>query len=294
MIININCFFLVDTDLSEDENYDPGQESTEEYTEESRTRKPKLRSDAPDNIAEVQKILNYVCWTIPSFPVLTIEFTKIQINIKGKLQEALFNASDFRISQLKLPCKIEYTSFCQIDISGSPMLVLWKWKPWILPGLSDNESEESMSTISTISSNNENEINSEREEHTLPFKVLGVAHCTQRQKHLKEAYIKLRNYNNCVDSIKAKIEPDPQNAFDENAIAVSINYGDGWKLIGFIAKELTKYIHPQIRMNNIKEVSIESICYRVTYAMIGYYAKLNITRIGAWEGAIISASRNVE
>jgi hypothetical protein len=72
MIININCFFLVDTDLSEDENYDPGQESTEEYTEESRTRKPKLRSDAPDNIAEVQKILNYVCWTIPSFPVLTI------------------------------------------------------------------------------------------------------------------------------------------------------------------------------------------------------------------------------
>ena len=40
---------------------------------------------------------------------------------------------------------------------------------------------------------------------------------------------------------KATIEPDPDNDFDVNAIRVLIDYGTGFKHVGFRAEELTKY-----------------------------------------------------
>ena len=43
--------------------------------------------------------------------------------------------------------------------------------------------------------------------------------------------------------VKAMIEPDPNNDFDANAIRVLIDYGTGFKHVGFIAEELKRYVY---------------------------------------------------
>ena len=87
--------------------------------------------------------------------------------------------------------------------------------------------------------------------HTRPFKVMGVVYKTERQNHLKAACMKMQDDANFV--VKAMIEPDPDNDFDANAIRVLIDYGTGFKHVGFIAEELTKYVHPVLN-------STECIC----------------------------------
>lgn len=77
--------------------------------------------------------------------------------------------------------------------------------------------------------------------HTLLFKVLDVVYKSERQNHLKAACIKMKDDPKSV--FKATIEPDPDNDFDANAIRVLIDYGTGFKHVGFIAEELTKYAH---------------------------------------------------
>lgn len=97
------------------------------------------------------------------------------------------------------------------------------------------------------------------------------------------------------EEVSAYISPEPTNIEDENAIAVYINYGlYPYLIIGYIAKELTRYIHPLLANNSIISVSLEEVKFRVTWAKTGYYAKLSITRKGQWPGPVIRASRGVQ
>ena len=58
----------------------------------------------------------------------------------------------------------------------------------------------------------------------------------ERQKHLELAF-KKKEKENIV--IQAKVEPEPDNMFDANAIRVLIDYGFGFEHVGYIAQELT-------------------------------------------------------
>ena len=124
--------------------------------------------------------------------------------------------------------------------------------------------------------------------HTFPLKVLGVSY-KNRQIHLKCASEKLKRN----EEVKIKIEPDPDNDNDKNAIAVLINYGSGWIIVGYIASELTCYLHSVIESNSIV-VAISHIRLRVTFMLTGYYLTINITRKEQWCPQIITASKRVK
>ena len=82
-------------------------------------------------------------------------------------------------------------------------------------------------------SDDSNEENDSSEiEHTVPFKVLGTAY-KGRQIILKNAYECLENNKD----VQAQLQPEPENDYDQNAIAVLINCGSGWNKVGYIAKE---------------------------------------------------------
>ena len=130
---------------------------------------------------------------------------------------------------------------------------------------------EPAETGNEVTSSDENP-SGDDSDHTLPFKVLGVAF-KHRQRHLEAAFQKLEN----GEEVKVDIKPEPDNDYDSNAIAVLLNYGSGWYTVGYIAKELTNEIHPLLKSSNIK-VGISHIRFRLTYSLIGYYLTLNITR----------------
>ena len=56
----------------------------------------------------------------------------------------------------------------------------------------------------------------------------------------------------------AKLQQEPENDYNQNAIAVLINFGSGWNKVGYIAKELTSELHPLIDNGNIKVNVAES------------------------------------
>ena len=152
-------------------------------------------------------------WTVESFPVLTIHFVKLSIEIDGKTLNGLVNQDDFNnLRSQKLPCEGTCHSHCQISIDGAEHTVLWKWELLLeLPDDVDSFSEGS-SVVSCISetdmsdmsdtsigdvnlgddlSDNETDDDDTPIYHTLPFKVMGVAHTNQSQTHLTRANIRM-------------------------------------------------------------------------------------------------------
>ena len=78
---------------------------------------------------------------------------------------------------------------------------------------------------------------------------------------------------------------------NKNAIAIDINHDSGYFHCGYIASELTQYVHPLIAADEIVDVSLEDIKLRVYFANMGCYTKVLITRKGAWEEFVIYRCR---
>ena len=215
-------------------------------------------------------------WTVPCLPVLTIKWRKAEISWNGVVKKALVRASDQRVIQLKTPVCVTVSSSCSIEIEHDKYTVLWEW---------DNATDELHVVRPGISGDtNNDEGDSEEEEealvlHTLPFKVLGVAHKLERQEHLEAAFNKITKENLVVC---AKIQPEPDNMFDANAIGVLIDYGLGFKHVGYIAQELTRFIHPVIKHGRLQLATVYEIKFRTAWAKTGYFMTLQLTCKGEW------------
>ena len=42
----------------------------------------------------------------------------------------------------------------------------------------------------------------------------------------------------------AKLQQGPENDYDQNAVALLVNFGSGWNKLGYFAKELTSGLQP--------------------------------------------------
>ena len=73
----------------------------------------------------------------------------------------------------------------------------------------------------------------------------------------------------------AKLQQGPENDYDQNAVALLVNFGSGWNKLGYIAKELTSELQPLSDNGNIK-VNAAHIHFRVNYLQVGYYLTINI------------------
>ena len=126
-------------------------------------------------------------------------------------------------------------------------------------------------------------------QHKLGFKCIGAAHEKPRQAFLKVAERKLHK-DKCL--VQVKLRPEPTNERDNNAIAIDMDFGTGWFHIGYIASELTKFLHPLLEKGKILDVSVEHIYFRVFFAKIGYYPLISITRRGQWEKYVVHRCRS--
>ena len=123
--------------------------------------------------------------------------------------------------------------------------------------------------------------------HTCAFKVLGTCHSTERQTILEEADEHLHEYNRPVD---VSLEKEPDNIYDENAIAVFIRNDVAWHKAGYIASQLTQHVSPFMTG---RDLCVKHIKLCTTYSRIGFYITINLSKKGAWHPTVVKASKSV-
>ena len=168
------------------------------------------------------------------------------------------------------------TSFCNITLDGESYLVLW-----------DLCKDTHMDASVPEDVSGKNDLTDEL--HTLPFKVLGSCYCVSRQRALEEAYEFLNDFNRPVF---VKLEEDPENKHDRNAIGVFLMTRDEYVLAGYIASELTKYLHPLMATKKLA-VDVKHVRFCTTYLRMGYYLTIDITKNGMWPEEVVKASKKV-
>lgn len=171
------------------------------------------------------------------------------------------------------------TSSCEITINGKAFKVLWTFEGTVSSDLgTEQEAREQKHEIF------------EETPRTLPFKVMGTCYATERQDALEKAYEMLYDFNRPVF---VRLCPEPENNDDPNAIAVQINYDEDepYYTVGYIARELTRYLHPVIEQ---LEVSIHNIRFCTTFQRIGFYIAINITKPCLWDEHVVAASKKVK
>ena len=127
--------------------------------------------------------------------------------------------------------------------------------------------------------------------YTLPFKVIGAAHHRNLQDNLETGYQKM--YDEKI-GLAARLTPEPDNEYDKMAILVEIDWGDGFKPVGWIPSELTKFIHPILNEKEYLSVSVKHIKFRVLTNHVGFYITINVSKEGEWHKDVIRASKGVK
>ena len=216
-------------------------------------------------------------WKIPCFPVMEVEFKRGWAIINGQRQKILLSKDN---SRLKCPVTVRCTSHCTITIRGENFFVMWTHQE-----IKEATSSEQLDLIPT------NQNSNVHVKHTLPFKVMGVAYSKEAQDYLEAAYDHLYVTKGLVH---AKVFPEPENAHDNKAVAVSIKYKDDWCKVGYIAAELTKHLHAVWSDGLDFEVTVKHIKFRTSYLKVGFYITINLTRKGEWEPEVIRAAKKVQ
>lgn len=219
-------------------------------------------------------------WKIPCFPVMAIEFILAWAIINGQRQKILLSKAS---SRLKCPVNVRCFSHCTITIHSEIFLVMWNYQE-IKDTTSAELNNPEQSDLFPMYQQSD-------VKHTLPFKVMGVAYSKEAQDHLEAAYDHLYVAKKIVH---ARVFPEPENAHDKNAIAVSIKYSDDWCKVGYIATELTKYLHAVWFDGLDFEVTVKHIKFRTSYLKVGFYITINLTRKGEWEPEVIKAPKKVQ
>ena len=123
--------------------------------------------------------------------------------------------------------------------------------------------------------------------YTATFKVLGTQHHLQMQNNLEEAYV---TYHDAGLPVKACLTSEPDNDKDSSALLVQLDYGKGLKPAGYIAKEMTQFLHPLLTSNAPVTVAVKHIKFGTLRSQIGYYMALNVTNQGLWDKVVQAAS----
>jgi hypothetical protein len=251
--------------------------------------------DVTSNLLEFKSIKNKsFSWKIPGFPVMEIEFTEATCIWNGQRKTILLKKKH----NIKRHDKVTCTSCCTISVNGVNREVIWKWQH-------DDKNDQNAEQQRQEEEDKDEETDHEEEEddegdddveeeelilHTVPFKVMGVTYSVEAQRHLEKVYTK---WTEMKDKVQTKVEPEPSNNFDANAIVVLFKYEQNWVKLGYIAAELTKYVHLALQNGSLTAVAIKHIKFCTTYMKVGFYMTLELTKKGEWDSVVCKASKKV-
>lgn len=119
--------------------------------------------------------------------------------------------------------------------------------------------------------------------HTVVFKCIG---CTKDPSY-QETLARVAQLRNGGKEIDCKLEPEPENPIDSEAIAFKCNVDGAWGCVGYVVREALTEVHRAIQEKKITEVSVEWVKFIIYWRTPGWYAGINVTRIGEWSQTVI-------
>ena len=239
-------------------------------------------------IIQINRFFSF-SWRIPCFPVMAIEFVYVCFKKGSDILDGVIQKDAVDNVQRGV---YNCTSHCQIRVESKPYTVLWT----LIPVQKAGHTAPSVSVTTVCDSDtSDDDIDSYEHSdpvatHCLPFKVMGTCYSKARQDSLQEAFEYLYEHNRPV---YARLQAEPENTHDKNAIAVYLMSSSDYEKVGYIAAELTRYLHPLLNDPSL-EVSVKNIRFCTTFLMIGFYVTINITKRGQWDKQVIRASRTVK
>lgn len=116
------------------------------------------------------------------------------------------------------------------------------------------------------------------EEDTVAFKVIGSLKEPIYQSTLKEVAESLRR----DEDVPIDIIPEPNNPWDKKAIAFVCTLDKKQQRIGYVVRECVNAVHNALSNGSVKKTKFAWCKYRTFNGHLGYYAAVNITKMGKW------------
>jgi len=230
-------------------------------------------------------------WEIPCFPVIKLEFVRVLYKIGTEVLDGVIQK---KVATNTQRGKFMCTSHCRIKVQDKNYTVLWNLVPMRtgqtnLQSVLNHQSEDDDESEDNHDLDKPDE-SDETISHCLPFKVLGTCYSPSRQKALEEAFEYLYEHNRPVF---VKLEAEPDNPVDKHAIAVYVMSSSNYEKVGYVASELTQFVHPVLKDPTL-EVSVQRIWFCTVFQQIGFYITINITKSGSWDKKVVKASSKVK
>lgn len=173
------------------------------------------------------------------------------------------------------------------------VFVAYTWA-WIVPETSGTMDDDTTTgTSETVMQNDESDDEEEDEPdrfdtsfitHTVVFKCIGANRDENHQSALRMAARAIKNGSN----VPVKLEREPDNPKDSNAIAFHCYIEEDWRRIGYVVKEALADVDDALKTNKILSVKFAWVKFLLCWSHSGpgYYAGISISKQGDW-------SRNV-
>ena len=190
-------------------------------------------------------------------------------------------------------------------------LVIWEWKfmdgteldygsddedsldedvtviPETPPPYASDEEEKAEDKTENSGEENEN-ANAESDSilpvtHTVTFKCIG---CTKENAY-QEILKCIAQMQHRGEDVPCKIQPEPENPIDSEAIAFKCKLDDQWHTIGYVVKEVLKEVHEALAQNKVTNVSIDWVKFVIYWKTPGWFAGIKITKIGEWSRTVV-------
>ena len=89
--------------------------------------------------------------------------------------------------------------------------------------------------------------------------------------------------------ILVKLEKEPSNPYDSNAIAFMCLTKNNWERIGYVVSEALADVNEAISNNKILKTFFSWLKYIVYYKQPGWYAGISVTRSGSWPRTVMQS-----
>ena len=167
------------------------------------------------------------------------------------------------------------------------IFVIWDWK-WIKED-SDSGSDTSAASIlvpafdSEDDSNSDDAPDSSEVTHSVTFKCIG----STKEQRYQEFLARIAQKRSKGEDVQCKIKPEPTNPVDSQAIAFESEIDGVWQVIGYVVKEALCDVHNALAAKKVISVSFDWVKYQLYWLAPGWYAGINITRLGKWSSTVL-------
>ena len=165
----------------------------------------------------------------------------------------------------------------------------WEWLEEADEADCDTESEQSDFDENTENDDTSTEVNEEEIPsitHSVTFKCIGSTKELRYQEVLALAKQKIKK----EETVEVKLQKEPDNPVDANAIAFMCNADSKWERIGYVVSEALLDAHDAINNKKIINVYFDWIRYIVYFKNPGWYTGIIVTRSSNWSNTMMLCS----